>query len=273
MKAALIAATAAFLAGGGFSSLAGELRIEPDLAVLPANHLKFYLQFPGPMERGEVFRHLRLVEIDGEGQPLAEVPEPFREVELWDETFTRLTLWFHPGRQKPGVNLNVEIGPILEEGKRYRLELSGKWRGESGAPLGEGAGHEFVAGPPDEESPTPARWRFVFEGGLVRVEAGEALDPVSLRRRVVVLREEREEAVPVEIAATETGFLLSQSGGWMPGRYRLVVDPRLEDLAGNSVARPFNLDLSKAGADPADPSPAVVPFEVPVSAASLPPRP
>jgi len=25
--------------------------------------------------------------------------------------------------------------------------------------------------------------------------------------------------------------------------FRVVIDPRLEDLAGNSVARPFNLDL------------------------------
>ncbi|MCB1092679.1 MAG: hypothetical protein KDL87_14180, partial [Verrucomicrobiae bacterium] len=80
---------------------ASPVRIEPDYGIVPANHLKFYLTFAQPMERGDVFRFLRLVRIDPDGKEIAEVPDPFREVELWDETFTRMTLWFHPGRQKP----------------------------------------------------------------------------------------------------------------------------------------------------------------------------
>ena len=128
----------------------GEVRVEPGTPVVPANLLKFYLHFPGPMERGDVFRHLRLVEVDTGGREIAEVPEPFREVELWDETFTRMTLWFHPGRQKPGVNLNVEIGPILEEGNRYRLEISEKWRMESGETLAGERNHLFSAGAFDD---------------------------------------------------------------------------------------------------------------------------
>lgn len=224
---------------------AGDLRIEPAVAEVPANHLKFYLHFPGPMERGEAFRHLRLVEIDGSREEVAEVPEPFREVELWDGTFTRMTLWFHPGRQKPGVNLNVEIGPILEAGKRYRLEISGKWRSEAGVPLGETVRHEFAAGPPDEVQPDPRRWRITVEGAFVRVEAGETLDPESLRKRVTMVREGRQEALPVKVTLLRHGFRLEAADGWKGGPCQLLVDPRLEDLAGNSVARLFNLDLDK----------------------------
>ncbi len=81
------------------------------------------------------------------------------------QTFTRLTLWFHPGRQKPGVNLNVEIGPILEPGKRYRLEVSRDWRDEEGRRLDLADEHEFLAGPPDEVQPDPAKWTIAVDGG------------------------------------------------------------------------------------------------------------
>ncbi len=256
--AATVAACVAFaaaLAGGG------EVRVEPSVGVVPANHLKFYLHFPGPMERGEVFRHLRLVETDDGGGEVAEVPEPFREVELWDETFTRLTLWFHPGRQKPGVNLNVEIGPVLEEGKRYRLEISGKWRDERGEPLGETVRHGFVAGPVDETQPDPAQWRVVFAGGFVRIETGEALDPESLRKRVAVVDGEGGR-LAAEIEPDATGFRLVPVRAWRPGGYRLRVDPRLEDLAGNSVARPFNVDLEKGGGKTRETA-VELPFEIP----------
>jgi len=229
------------------SVAAGEVRIAPAFKVLPANHLKFYLHFPGPMERGEVFRHLRLVEIDASDREVGEVPEPFREVELWDETFTRLTLWFHPGRQKPGVNLNVEIGPILEEGKRYRLEVSGKWRDESGKALGEAVALSFLAGPPDKEQPEPMKWKFTVERDLVRMATDGPLDPESLQKRVVVRRVGDEEDLAAKIESDAAGMAIRVNPPFGPGRYRLVVDPHLEDLAGNSVARLFNVDLTKVG--------------------------
>jgi len=220
-------------------------RIDPALSILPANHLKFYLHFFRPMERGAVFQHLRLVEIDASGKEVAVVPEPFREVELWDETFTRMTIWFHPGRQKPGVNLNVEIGPILEEGKRYRLELSRNWRDEDGRPMDWLLRHEFLAGPPDETQPDPAKWTIATEGGLVRVTTDGPLDPESLRKRVMVRPAGEGVALAVTVEADAGGFTMRRAGGWPAGAYRLIVDPRLEDLAGNSVARPFNVDLEK----------------------------
>lgn len=255
MRAIWLVVSGSFL----LAASAEELRIEPAVATVPANHLKFYLHFPGPMERGEAFRHLRLVEVDAAGAEMDEVPEPFREVELWDETFTRMTLWFHPGRQKPGVNLNVEIGPILEEGKRYRLEISGKWRDESGAPLGETRRHEFTAGPPDHARPDPRKWRISVEGDSVRIATDGSLDPESARRRVSLIR--GKETVPVRVEAGAEGLRLIFRGGRIAGSYRLSVDPRLEDLAGNSVARPFNVDLER---DPGEARKEAVeiPFEV-----------
>ncbi len=262
----------AALAGGGTAADAGDpanpapspaaVAIAPDLPSVPANHLKFYLQFSTPMARGEVFRHLRLVEIDPAGTELAEVPEPFREVELWDETFTRLTLWFHPGRQKPGVNLNVELGPILEPGGRYRLEVSGAWRDESGArPFPQGFAHIFTAGPADESSPDPGTWKIrVPDHRRVDVVTGEALDPVSLANRVTV-----DETTFFRVESRADGFSLVFSEPLPPGGHRLVIDPRLEDLAGNSVARPFNLDLGKHPGFNERTEPVILPFTIPAA--------
>ena len=247
----------ALMAGGG------EVRVEPGISVLPANHLKFYLHFSGPMERGDVFRHFRLVEVDAGGREIAEVPEPFREVELWDETFTRLTLWFHPGRQKPGVNLNVEIGPILEEGGRYRLEISEKWRMESGETLAGKRSHLFSAGAFDDAKPDPGKWTIELKPEGVWIHTGEALDPESLKKRISLSGGERREKLAIQVVAESTGFWIRRGDAWAPGQYRLVVDPALEDLAGNSVARPFNLDLEKAKGTGNVSGPVIVSFTVP----------
>ena len=48
---------------------------------------------------------------------------------------------------------------------------------------------------------------------------------------------------------------------WPPGPHRLVIQPELEDLAGNSVGKPFEVDLAGTEKDPAAPrSPVEIPF-------------
>jgi hypothetical protein len=36
-------------------------------------------------------------------------------------------------------------------------------------------------------------------------------------------------------------------GPWVRGAYRIAIDTRLEDLAGNTFQRPFDLDLTEPG--------------------------
>lgn len=267
--AALLAGTGSVESGEPERNPPAPLVVAPDYPIVPANHLKFYLQFAEPMARGEVFRYLRLVETDIEGRELAEVPEPFREVELWDETFTRMTLWFHPGRQKPGVNLNVDIGPILEPGKRYRLEISGKWGTESGVALGERIDHAFLAAPPDESQPRPERWR-VVDGPIPEILTDDLVDPVSARGSITI---QDSTGAPVEnvqltffpiggMGAKGIGIRLTAQSAWKPGKYRAIIHPKLEDLAGNSIARPFNLDLEENPRFVERTSPFVMPFSV-----------
>jgi hypothetical protein len=47
---------------------------------------------------------------------------------------------------------------------------------------------------------------------------------------------------------------------WEEGRHQLLIDPRLEDLAGNSLIRVFDRDLRRAEDAPADNRPAAIDF-------------
>ena len=58
----------------------------------------------------------------------------------------------------------------------------------------------------------------------------------------------RGERVPgdTEIGDGETSWRFLPQEAWQPGRYQLVADTLLEDLAGNSIGRKFELDAGQA---------------------------
>ena len=58
----------------------------------------------------------------------------------------------------------------------------------------------------------------------------------------------------------ETSWIFSPTKPWTAGRYRLLIDPTLEDCAGNSLERPFEVDGFFT--HPIDGKPRTVEFEV-----------
>ncbi len=216
------------------------VRIFPPGDVLPANHLKFYIEFPEPMARGDIFDYFLLINSDT-GKP---VPEPFREIELWDESSRRLTLWFHPGRQKPGVNLNVEIGPILEEGKNYTLGISGKWQTESGEALGNNSQKHFRAGPMDNTQPDPDRWQYLLPAtGTSKPFSITFPSPLDYALIPRTIRIQSKSNPHIDHKHDDQSIHFTPASPWKAGEIIITIGPKLEDLAGNSIARPFNLDL------------------------------
>ena len=231
----------------------------PTAETLPANHLKFYLHFPAPMAPGGVLEHLQLIDLTVNSR----VEEPFRETELWDDAGQRLTLWLHPGRQKTGVNLNVDLGPILIEGHRYELRLLPGWRTEQGHDLGGAVLKSFTAGPraavqlqlDNWEVPplAPAGSRLPF---ILRFPV--PLDHALLQRCICVFKAEDGTVLvgTVHTGAGEKSWSFTPAEPWpSDARLELRVLSLLEDLAGNSLSRPFEVDLSA-------PSPAPVPAEL-----------
>jgi hypothetical protein len=220
-------------------------QIYPTRSDLPENQLKFYLHFSKPMSRGEAYRRIRLLREDGTA-----VESPFLELdeELWTPDGKRFTLFFHPGRVKRGLKPREALGPILEEGKRYSLVVDAGWPDEDGNPLKSDFRKSFSAGKPDDEQPNPIKWKVQqpkagSDAALV-VEFPESLDHALLQRMLwVVDAENRRVPGTIRIGKHETVWGFRPDKPWSAGTYRLMINTALEDLAGNSVASPFEVDV------------------------------
>jgi hypothetical protein len=240
--------------------------IYPSAGVLPENQLKFYIHFSAPMGRGEAYERVRLEKAGGEV-----VPIPFLELseELWDRDGTRFTIFFEPGRIKRGVMLRDEVGPALVAGEQYVLVVDGAWRDANGTPLGEAFKKKFRAGPSDETQPDPKQWKVTAPKAGTRdplsVDFNESLDHAMLER-VLQVASSTGEMVPgvIDVVRGETAWRFTPDDSWKSGKHELVIAGTLEDLAGNSIGRPFevSMDGGKTSMNSEVPQEARLPFEV-----------
>jgi hypothetical protein len=219
-------------------------RVYPSKDELPENQLKFYLHFSAPMSRGEACEHIQLFRADGKPDERAflELPQ-----ELWDRDGTRFTLFLDPGRIKRGLKPREDLGPVLEAGKRYTLVIDRAWPDAEGNTLKESYRKTFRVLPPDDSQPDPKTWKIAppaagTSAPLV-MTSPKPLDH-ALLQRMLWITDERRDKVPgmIDVTRQETCWRFTPATPWKAGKYHLVADARLEDLAGNSIARPFEVD-------------------------------
>ncbi len=222
--------------------------IYPSGDVLPENVLKFYIHFSDPMRRGRAYDWIELLE---NGKPLE---SPFLELgeELWDREQKRFTLLVHPGRIKRGVKPNMDSGPAMKVGTQYTLRISSKWQTASGQQLDEAFGKSFRVTWPDREQPHPSNWKIQVPAaqtkGPVSLEFEEPLDHALLHHMLrVVSLDGASVQGEVQVGSKHDQWSLVPETAWKPGRYQIIVNSTLEDLCGNSIARPFEVQL-QAGA-------------------------
>ena len=223
--------------------------VYPSTPEVPENLLRLYIQFSHPMRAKDVPERIHLFDADGR-----EVPLPFVEIEtgLWDSEGRRLTLFFHPGRVKRGVGPNLALGPPLAAGSVYRLVVDRSMKDRRGYELEASFERELRVGPPDRTSPDPADWKLSPVEGRsspLQVELDEPLDRALLLRLIRVARDTGAEVPGVPSASSnETRLTFTPKEPWSPGSYRLVVDPEIEDLAGNKPGRLFEVEMGSADA-------------------------
>ncbi|MCI0391603.1 MAG: Ig-like domain-containing protein [Acidobacteria bacterium] len=238
--------------------------IYPSAEILPENLLKFYVHFSAPMSRGRIYEHINLRDESGK-----QVELPFLEIdeELWDPAMMRLTLFIDPGRIKRGVRPLEDVGPALEEGKSYTLVIGHELRDGAGNPLKEAYQKLFKVGAPDREPPDPAQWKLQppkpgsRESFTVRFP--EPMDH-ALSQRIIRVTGESGESVEGETALEdqERRWVFTPSKPWRPGSYKLVVQTTIEDLAGNNIGKPFDVDLFEGVQRRLSTSTVQLPFEV-----------
>ena len=220
-------------------------RIFPSGDRLPENQLKFYLHFSAPMSHVDGLEYLSLRDTRGRA-----VEEPFLPLgaEFWDGDHLRYTVFFDPGRIKQGIELNERLGRPLQEGETYTLVVDPSWPDAEGNPLQAPFEKQFTVGPADMTPLDTATWhlRVPVRGSLQRlvVSMPEPLDSALMRRAIGVEDEAgRRVDGDVEVGSWETRWMLTPSQPWAAGVYTLVALSIVEDLAGNKIGRPFEVDV------------------------------
>lgn len=223
------------------------VQIYPTSSVLPENQLKFYIHFSKPMQQGNAYQHVQLIEKET-GKT---VESPFLELgeELWDPAGQRFTLYFDPGRIKRGLEPRRVFGPTLEAGKDYVLIVSNKWKDvAANKPLVQTFRKTFTATKPDSSVPDHRKWNVTSpKAGSrqpLKIELDEPLDHAMLGRVLVPVSPTGEAVSGTpEVLAEETVWQFRPDEAWVAGIYTLKIDTALEDRAGNSIGRPFEVDM------------------------------
>ena len=220
-------------------------QVYPTSDVLPENLLKFYVHFSASMSRGHIYDHIRLQ--NEAGQP---IELPFLEIdeELWNPDMTRLTLFIDPGRIKRGVLPLEEIGPALEQGKRYRLVIDREWKDGAGIALRQTFQKRFEVGAPDREPIDPKKWKMeppaAGTHGPLTLLFPKPMDQ-ALAQRVIQVVNDANQLIEGKVALEdhERRWKFTPTEAWRRGSHALQVQTTIEDLAGNNIGKAFEVDL------------------------------
>ena len=223
------------------------LEVYPTQDTLPENLLKIYLQFSQPMAEGRSLTHVALLKDD-----LDTMKGTFLDLqpELWNTDGTVLTLWLDPGRVKRDLIPNKKLGAPLKAGERYTLHVWNDWKSKDGKAMTAAYKKTFTTSLRDDESPAPDQWRIkIPASGSNEPFVIDLLRPLdySLLNDAIHLLDKDRVLVDgvVHLDNEERAFRFIPSQKWKAGDFTLIIEGRLEDLAGNNLNRPFDRDLMK----------------------------
>ena len=239
-------------------------QVFPTADEISENQLRLYVHFSAPMGSKGGLDYIRLLDETG-----AEVVDPFLplDAEFFNDDRTRYTVFFDPGRQKRGIAPIADMGRSLTEGKAYTLVIDTEWRDGNGLPLKQPFRRTFRVGPPDEQPIDPKAWTIAApRAGTTEpliVTFREPLDHGLLLRALGVLAPGGT-SLPgdVVIGPNELTWVFTPRAPWQTGQHNLVAFASLEDLAGNRIGRPFEVDQFDRADRTPEPEKTLIPFAV-----------
>ena len=221
--------------------------VYPSADTLPENTLRIYIHFTAPMARGNCYQHIKLLRADG-----VQVKDPFLELgeELWNPAQTRFTLLFDPGRIKQGLVPREELGPAIEAGKAYTLVIEKTWKDGNGREMKEAFKKSFKVLKPDDTPIDPENWKLDPPGvggkTPLLVVFPKAVDRALLDRMLWITDDSGKKVEgTISVSEKETKWAFTPAAPWAAGKYQLVVNTDLEDVCGNRVGSPFEIDVFK----------------------------
>jgi hypothetical protein len=238
------------------------LEIQPTATEVPRNLLRLYVSFSAPMSEGDAVRHVRLVDDDGDPLTGALLPT---EHELWDAGRRRLTVLLDPARIKRGLVAHRQIGYPLQPGVPFRVVVDAGFRDAAGSPLRAGGERRYEVGDEEHRRVEPDRWAVTAPPSHtvepIVVTFDRPLDHGLLARCLRVVGPDGELVDGTRaVGAQGRDWRMTPRSAWTPAAHQLVVDPILEDLAGNSIRRIFDRDLTRPDQDPGGAGPVTLTF-------------
>jgi len=236
--------------------------VTPSAGVWPENILKLYITFSAPMRIGVAWDNIRIT--DAKGMAMGGMFVAIDQ-ELWDGQGRRMTVLFDPGRIKRGLVDNISEGPPFAVGERYTLEIDAFWRDAAGGLLVEPFAKTVVIEPPLRSPIDPRAWRLtppVRTADPLIVDFGRSLDAALALRAITIRQAQTIVACDAELERDETRLVFNPSRPWAPGRYTLRAEDILEDIAGNRIGRPFDIDANDPAQRGAVARAAALAFEV-----------
>jgi hypothetical protein len=237
--------------------------IRPTATEVPRNLLRFYVRFSSRMSEGQAANYVRLVDDDGARMLGALLPT---EHELWDADRCRLTVLLDPARIKRGLAGHREAGYPLRAGTAFRFVVDEGFRDTRGMPLRACAERRYEVGGDSRSRVDPELWALTVppRHSLVPLDVvfDRPLDHGLLTRCLHVVGPDGQvvDGTPT-VGSEERSWTFTPRVAWTPGQHQLVVDPVLEDVAGNSVSRVFDRDLTLRRDEPRAARPVTVAFQ------------
>jgi hypothetical protein len=239
------------------------VEIYPTAPVVPLNLLRLYVHFSAPMSEGFAAESVRVSDADT-GTPLTGALLPM-EPELWDRRRTRLTLLLDPGRIKRGLAPHTEAGYPLTEAMHLTISIEQTLLDADATPLATTRRRDYQVIAAERRHVQPANWTYRWPRAHTREPVTITFDrPLdhALALRCLHLRDTSGTTVrgATSLDRGDTRWRFHPAENWHPARYTLTIEPILEDLAGNSVTRLFDRDLTRPADNPVDPTPITIPF-------------
>jgi hypothetical protein len=223
--------------------------ILPKASSVPENLIRIYIQFEEKMKDGVALEHIHLY--DGSTKD-SRVDSPFLKPinELWDRSHQRLTVYFHPGRVKTGLQAHNEMGRALSAGRSYRLVIDKNYPTASGSVLGKDIEKVFHVTSADYQQPRFTDWQLIEPkaGTLtpLRIQLKDSYDIISFERRIFVLdRNEKPIAGQFDLDTEKNQIIFISEQPWKSENYILTALNIIEDLAGNNFIEAYDKKASK----------------------------
>ncbi|WP_462253234.1 hypothetical protein [Ferruginibacter sp.] len=217
------------------------LEVYPTTDSIPVNILRFYIQFSAPMQEMNILNHIKLSNEEGKN-----ITGIFFEnqYELWNEERTKVTLIVDPGRVKSGLLANNKMGRAFDAGKKYSLTIDSLLPDFNDLKLSNKFTKKFVAVQEDSFPPDTRIWKLCLPKSNTRaailIDFNDKIDHISAYTLIKVFQDKKEIQGKILLTNKEQKWTFKPDKNWKKGRYKIFINPYLEDIAANSVNQVFD---------------------------------